>query len=82
MDNAINFCFILFPPLLGKYRMTSDGWEEHFSVNYLSQSLMTLLLLPNLKLADGARVVNVSSKVMSTLHFCCFILKKTHATDA
>lgn len=47
----------------GKQRMTMDGLEEHVQVNFLSPLLLTLLLLPALKRAQGARVVNLSSRM-------------------
>lgn len=43
--------------------MTLDGMEEHIQVNFLSPLLLTLLLLPSLQNAGGARVVHLSSRV-------------------
>ncbi len=40
---------------------TADGYEYQFGVNYLGHFLLTNLLLPALRCADDARVVNVSS---------------------
>ncbi|RUS14165.1 retinol dehydrogenase 12-like protein [Endogone sp. FLAS-F59071] len=45
---------------------TTDGFEEIYQVNHLSHFLLTNLLLPALKRAPAARVVNVSS---SAHHF-------------
>lgn len=43
--------------------LTIDGIEQTFQVNYLSHYLLTILLLPKLKLYPGnSRVVTVSSK--------------------
>ena len=42
---------------------TGDGFETDIQVNYLSQFLLTLLLLPLLKKSVKARVVSVSSAV-------------------
>jgi retinol dehydrogenase 14 len=46
----------IFP---GRRALTADGIERTFAVNYLAPYLLTRLLLP--ALADGGRVVNVSS---------------------
>ena len=46
---------------LSDYRLTQDGFEWHFGVNYLAQVLLTQLLLDALKAAAPSRVVNVSS---------------------
>jgi NAD(P)-dependent dehydrogenase (short-subunit alcohol dehydrogenase family) len=40
---------------------TSDGFEATFQVNHLAPFLLTELLMPQLRAADAARVVNVSS---------------------
>jgi len=46
----------------GARRETSaDGFELRFAVNYLAGFLLTHLLLPNLKAAAPARIVNVAS---------------------
>lgn len=62
--------------MAGKQKITVDGLEEHFAVNFLGQALLILLLLPALKSAGSARVVNVSSQMhelgeldFSDLHF-------------
>jgi NAD(P)-dependent dehydrogenase (short-subunit alcohol dehydrogenase family) len=46
---------------LQERRTTNDGSEATFQVNHLAPFLLTELLLPSL--ADGARIVNVSSQV-------------------
>lgn len=43
------------------YELTEDGFENTIQVNYLSQFLLTLLLLKKLKSSSPSRVVNVSS---------------------
>jgi NAD(P)-dependent dehydrogenase (short-subunit alcohol dehydrogenase family) len=43
-------------------RVTADGHELTWQTNFLSGFLLTRLLLPALKSAPGARVVNVSSR--------------------
>ena len=45
----------------GSYRMTKDGYESIFQVNYISHFLLTLLLIEKLKKSAPSRIVNVSS---------------------
>lgn len=40
---------------------TKDGYEYQFGTNYLGHFLFTILLLPKLKAAPSARIVNVAS---------------------
>ena len=54
----------------GKHKLTCDSYEEHFMVNFLAPSLLTLLLLPYLAKAGDARVVNVNSQAR-TIHLLC-----------
>jgi retinol dehydrogenase-12 len=44
-----------------KRRLTSEGLEETMAVNYFAPFAMTLKLLPALRRADRARIVNVTS---------------------
>jgi len=47
------------------YEKCEDGYEAHWTINYLSHFLLTELLLPALKKSgstnEHARVINVSS---------------------
>jgi NAD(P)-dependent dehydrogenase (short-subunit alcohol dehydrogenase family) len=45
----------------GPRRVTADGFEAHFGVNYLGHFALTGLLLPALLARPGARVVTMSS---------------------
>ena len=47
--------------LSGTYRVTEDGYESIFQVNYISHFLLTLLLMEKLKKSAPSRIVNVSS---------------------
>lgn len=44
------------------YRETVDGMESTWAVNHLAYYLLTRLLLPHLKKAEGARIVSVASE--------------------
>ena len=47
--------------LFDRRQLTVDGFEYTFALNHLTYFLFTSLLLPSLKAAENARVVNVSS---------------------
>ena len=53
----------------GSRIVTKDGLEEVFVVNYLSQFLLTNLLLDTLKVSAPSRVVNVTSSVHAHIDF-------------
>ncbi len=53
----------------GSRVVTKDGLEEVFVVNYLSQFLLSNLLLDTLKASAPARVINVSSSAHAHLDF-------------
>ncbi len=57
-------------------RYSKDGYELRFAVNYLAPFLFTQLVLPLLKNADGARIVNVSSLGQSPINFDDVMLEK------
>jgi NAD(P)-dependent dehydrogenase (short-subunit alcohol dehydrogenase family) len=64
-------------------RYSRDGYELRFAVNYLAPFLFTQLLLPSLKNADSARIVNVSSIGQHTINFDDIMLEKNFdATNA
>jgi NAD(P)-dependent dehydrogenase (short-subunit alcohol dehydrogenase family) len=48
--------------LAGQKGLTPDGFERHFGVNHLGPFLFTLLVLPSLRQAGEARIVNVASR--------------------
>ncbi|MEX0845397.1 MAG: SDR family oxidoreductase [Balneolaceae bacterium] len=47
--------------IASKYVETVDGLEETFAVNHIGYFLFTNLLLDNIKAANNARIINVSS---------------------
>ncbi len=49
--------------VLMERKTTVDGLEATFATNHLGYFLTTLLLIDELKAADGARVINVSSEM-------------------
>ena len=57
-------------------RYSRDGHELRFAVNYLSPFLFTRLLLPSLKKASPARIVNVSSAGQHPVDFNDIMLEK------
>ena len=59
LDVLINNAGIVMPERV----LTEDGYETTFQVNYLSQFLLTHLLLDDLKRSPQGRVINLSSSV-------------------
>jgi NAD(P)-dependent dehydrogenase (short-subunit alcohol dehydrogenase family) len=57
--------------VMGRRTVTEDGFEAIFQINHLAPFLLTDLLMPTLKAADRARIVNVASNasVHSTIDF-------------
>lgn len=50
-------------------RLSADGYELHFQVNYLAHFLLTDLLLPLLKGSAPARIVHVASGAQAPIDF-------------
>jgi len=64
----------------GSGRQTStDGHELRFAVNYLSGFLLTYLLLPLLKAAAPARIVNVASAGQQAIDFSDVMLTRNYS---
>jgi NAD(P)-dependent dehydrogenase (short-subunit alcohol dehydrogenase family) len=64
----------------GAGRQTSaDGHELRFAVNYLAGFLLTYLLLPLLKAATPARIVNVASAGQQAIDFSDVMLTKHYS---
>uniref|UniRef100_A0A914WBS4 Uncharacterized protein n=1 Tax=Plectus sambesii TaxID=2011161 RepID=A0A914WBS4_9BILA len=58
IDILINNAAVMLYP---KFKLTEDGHETTWQTNYLGHFLLTELLLPLLKAAPSARIVNVSA---------------------
>jgi NAD(P)-dependent dehydrogenase (short-subunit alcohol dehydrogenase family) len=53
----------------GARKLTADGFETTYQVNYLAQFYLTNLLLDALKAADQGRIINLSSSVYASGKF-------------
>jgi NAD(P)-dependent dehydrogenase (short-subunit alcohol dehydrogenase family) len=60
-------------------RLSEDGYELHFQVNYLSGFLLTDLLLPLLEKSPAPRIVNVSSGAADPLDFDNLMLENDYS---
>ena len=60
-------------------RISADGYELRFAVNYLAGYLLTRLLLPNLLRAAPARIVNVASVGQYPLDFDNLMLVRAYS---
>jgi NAD(P)-dependent dehydrogenase (short-subunit alcohol dehydrogenase family) len=57
--------------IFDRHALTEDGWERTFALNHMSYFVLANLLLPRLREAGGARIVNVASEAhrSATLDF-------------
>lgn len=53
----------------GERRLSEDGHEMHFAVNYLSGFLLTRMLLPRLVASAPSRIINVASIAQTPIRF-------------
>ena len=60
----------------GVRQESADGFELRFAVNYLAGFLLTSLLLPLLRAAEPARIVNVSSAGQEAIDFADVMLTR------
>jgi len=58
---------------------SQDGYELRFAVNYLSGFLLAYLLMPQIKAAGEARIVNVSSLGQQAIEFDDVMLKRDYS---
>lgn len=61
-----------------KRELSHDGYELRFAVNYLSHFLLTYTLLPIIKAAAPARIINVSSIGQHPVDFNDVMLEKSY----
>lgn len=60
-------------------RLSADGHELQFAVNYLSGFLLTRMLLPLLQESAPARIVNVASAAQSPIDFDDVMLERSYS---
>lgn len=58
VDILINNAGVIFEPA---NTTTTDGFEQHLQVNYMSHFLLSHLLLPHLRRSANGRIINVSA---------------------
>ena len=63
----------------GVRQESADGFELRFAVNYLAGFLLTSLLLPLLRAAEPARIVNVSSGGQQAIDFADVMLTRGYS---
>lgn len=59
-------------------RVSKDGHELSFAINYLSHFLLTRELLPQLEAGAPARIVNVASGAQTPMHFDDIMLTRDY----
>jgi NAD(P)-dependent dehydrogenase (short-subunit alcohol dehydrogenase family) len=62
----------------GQRRLSADGHELHFAVNYLAGFLLTRRLLPLLERSAPARIVNVASAAQQPIDFDDVMLERRY----
>ena len=60
-------------------RVSADGYELRFAVNYLAGFLLTLQLLPLLRQSAAARIINVASVGQQPLDFDDLMLERDYS---
>ena len=63
----------------GDRRLSADGHEMHFAVNYLAGYLLTRELLPLLQKSAPARIVNVASAAQNPIDFDDVMLRSGYS---
>lgn len=78
LDVLINNAGIWLPRSTER-RLSDDGYEMHFAVNYLSGYLLTELLLPLLEKSAPARIINVASAAQTPIDFEDVMLERRYS---
>jgi NAD(P)-dependent dehydrogenase (short-subunit alcohol dehydrogenase family) len=78
LDVLVNNAGIL-PIREPQRRLSDDGYELTFQVNYLAGYLLTELLLPRLRESAPSRIVNVASITTSALDFDDLMLERGYS---
>ena len=68
LDVLVNNAGIFFPNSTER-RLSDDGYELNFQVNYLSGYVLTRMLTPLLQASAPSRIINVSSGAQQALDF-------------
>ena len=68
LDVLVNNAGIYLPNSVER-RLSEDGHELHFQVNYLSGYILTEMLIPLLETSAPARIINVASAGQASLQF-------------
>jgi NAD(P)-dependent dehydrogenase (short-subunit alcohol dehydrogenase family) len=78
LDVLVNNAGIWLTPEQGR-RLSADGHEMHFAVNYLSHYLLTRMLLPLLIESAPSRIVNVASAAQRPIDFEDVMLERDYS---
>jgi NAD(P)-dependent dehydrogenase (short-subunit alcohol dehydrogenase family) len=78
LDVLVNNAGIWLPAEQGR-RLSADGHELHFAVNYLSHYVLTRMLLPLLVESAPARIINVASAAQRPIDFDDLMLERDYS---
>jgi len=77
LDVLVNNAGIFFPNSTER-RLSEDGYELNFQVNYLSGYVLTRVLTPLLESSAPSRIINVSSGAQEALDFDNLMLESNY----
>ena len=77
LDVLVNNAGIFFPNSAER-RLSEDGYELNFQVNYLSGYVLTRVLTPLLEASAPSRIINVSSGAQEALDFDNLMLESNY----
>ncbi len=78
LDVLINNAGVGIGPDSTKRRLSTDGYELCFAVNYLAPYLLTNLILPLIEKAEHPRIVNVASVAQHKIDFDNVMLERDY----